>query len=146
MRFVWVDGKKRPLHRLIVEELLGRPLAPDEFVRHHDGDLLNNDPDNLVVITRQEHFERSMTAGAEEPWLEDEKDVAVRLYCAGMTIDEVARALDRSYSSTRRMLMRYGVLRPPQLSRRMRTRTRVGSTSSTYGSVDSALDPVRPQR
>src|SRR5215218_7139767 len=40
MRFVWVDGKKRPLHRLIMEEQLGRPLRPDEVVRHRDGDLL----------------------------------------------------------------------------------------------------------
>jgi len=145
-RFVWVDGKKRPLHRLIMEELSGRPLRPDEIVRHRDGDLLNNDPDNLVVVSREEHFELSMCAEAREPWSEEEKDDAVRLYCAGMTIDEVARAVHRSYSSTRRTLMLYGVLRPPHLSRRIRTRTRVGGTSDAYSRDDSALDLVRPRR
>ncbi len=31
MRFVRVDGKKRPLHRLLVEERLGRKLRADEI-------------------------------------------------------------------------------------------------------------------
>ena len=44
MRFVWIDGKKRPLHRLIMERELGRPLRSDEIVLHRDGDLLNNEP------------------------------------------------------------------------------------------------------
>jgi hypothetical protein len=117
MRFVSVDGKKRPLHRLIVEKTLGRPLGSDEIVRHPDGDLLNNDPDNLVVVSRQEHFELSMTTGTKRPWTEDEKDEAVRLYCEGMTIDEVADAVGRSYSATRRLLARWGVLRTPQQTR-----------------------------
>jgi hypothetical protein len=32
-----------------------------------------------------------------------------RLYCRGMTIDEVAGGVGRSYSATRRLLMRRGV-------------------------------------
>jgi hypothetical protein len=126
MHFVWVDGKKRPLHRLIVEELLGRPLGPEEVVCHRDGDLLNNDPDNLFVVSRREHFERSMDVHAKEPWMEDEKDDAVRLYCTGMTIDEVARALGRSYSATRRLLARWGVLRTPATTRFLRAHRHKG--------------------
>jgi transposase-like protein len=61
-----------------------------------------------------------MNAGAKEPWTEDEKDDAVRLYCAGMTIDEVAHALGRSYSATRRILRRWGVLRTPGHTRTFR--------------------------
>jgi HNH endonuclease len=67
MRFVWVDGKKRPLHRLVMEEQLGRPLRSDEIVRHRDGDLVNNDPTNLVVLSRREHFELSMATEAKRP-------------------------------------------------------------------------------
>lgn len=50
-----------------------------------------------------------MTAEAREPWTEEEIDDAVRLYCRGMTIDEVAGGVGRSYSATRRLLMRWGV-------------------------------------
>jgi hypothetical protein len=120
MRFVCVNGKKRPLHRLIMEDKLGRPLRSDEVVRHRDGDLLNNDLANLILVSREEHFELSMAAEVKEPWTEDEKDEAVRLYCAGMTIDEVARALGRSYSATRRLLGRWGVLRTPAATRFLR--------------------------
>jgi HNH endonuclease len=120
MRFVWVNGTKRPLHRLIMEEKLGRPLRRDEVVRHRDGDLLNNDLGNLVVVSREEHLCLSMTSEAKEPWSEDEKDDAVRLYCKGMTVDEVAGAVGRSYSATRRFLGRWGVLRTPHATRAMR--------------------------
>jgi hypothetical protein len=120
MRFVSVDGKKRPLHRLIIEEQLGRKLQSDEIVRHVDGDLLNNDLTNLVVVSREEHFELSMTSESKEQWSEDEKDQAVRLYGSGMTIDEASRAVGRSYHATRRLLERYGVLRTPQQTRRLK--------------------------
>jgi hypothetical protein len=120
MCFVSVNGKKRPLHRLIMEDRLGRALGSDEIVRHRDGDLLNNDPANLILVSREEHFELSMAAEAKEPWTEDEKDAAVRFYCAGMTIDEVALALGRSYSATRRLLGRWGVLRTPAATRFLR--------------------------
>lgn len=94
------------------------------IVRHRDGDLLNNDPANLLVVSRQEHFELSMAAEAKEPWTEDEKDDAVRLYCGGMTIDEVAGAVGRSYSATRRMLARLAVLRTPAATRAVRCRAK----------------------
>jgi HNH endonuclease len=120
MRFMWVNGKKRPLHRLVMEAELGRPLRSDEIVRHRDGNLLNNDPGNLVVVSREEHFQLSMASEVREPWTEEEKDDAVRLYCEGMTIDEVACAIGRSYSATRRLLARYAVLRTPQATRALK--------------------------
>lgn len=43
------------LHRLIMEEYLGRKLAPDEVVHHIDGDKLNNDISNLRVMKNGEH-------------------------------------------------------------------------------------------
>jgi HNH endonuclease/Homeodomain-like domain len=124
MRFVRRSGKKRPLHRLIMEEELGRPLGPDEIVRHLDGDLMNNHRGNLAVVSREEHFELSMASEVKVPWSEEEKDDAVRFYCEGMTIDEVARALGRSYSATRRLLRRWGVLRPPAVTRFVRAHRR----------------------
>lgn len=58
----------RPMHRLIVEAVLGRALSPDEPVWHLDRDLTNNDPFNLFLfatmadmwraIARQDYPER----------------------------------------------------------------------------------------
>lgn len=43
-------------HRWVVEELvLGRQLSVDEVVHHIDFDKRNNNPDNLMVMTRAEH-------------------------------------------------------------------------------------------
>ena len=42
-------------HRLIMSEVLGRPLEDFEDVHHKDENRLNNDPSNLEVITRSEH-------------------------------------------------------------------------------------------
>ena len=40
-------------HRVVAEEMLGRPLAPGEVVHHRDGDKLNNSPENLEVLPSQ---------------------------------------------------------------------------------------------
>lgn len=42
-------------HRLVMERYLGRYLEPNEEVHHIDGDKLNNDISNLVVLTKMEH-------------------------------------------------------------------------------------------
>ena len=43
------------LHTLIGEMKIGRALKKDEVVHHIDGDILNNHPDNLAVMTRAAH-------------------------------------------------------------------------------------------
>ena len=43
----------RHTHRVIVEQILGRPLAPGEVVHHIDGNKQNNNPDNLMVLQNQ---------------------------------------------------------------------------------------------
>lgn len=46
-------GRKRRTHRVVAEELLGRPLLPTEVVHHRDGNGQNNAPENLVVLGSQ---------------------------------------------------------------------------------------------
>lgn len=47
--------KGRGQHVVVMEELLGRNLLPDECVHHKDGNRSNNSPDNLELMTRAEH-------------------------------------------------------------------------------------------
>lgn len=41
--------------RFLIEKELGRELLPNEDVHHKDGDVTNNDIDNLEVILHGEH-------------------------------------------------------------------------------------------
>lgn len=50
-----IRGKRKLLHRVILENVLGRELTPDELVHHKDGNKENNRPDNLMLTTRREH-------------------------------------------------------------------------------------------
>ncbi|MGX9688605.1 HNH endonuclease signature motif containing protein [Deinococcus wulumuqiensis] len=47
------SGKRVLAHRWIAEQSLGRPLLPREVVHHKDGNSLNNDPNNLIVLPSQ---------------------------------------------------------------------------------------------
>ena len=38
-------------HRAVAEAMIGRPLRPGEIVHHKDGNILNNDPVNLEVLS-----------------------------------------------------------------------------------------------
>lgn len=54
-RLISVNGKQRFEHRVIMEQLLGRPLTNGEEVHHKDGCPWNNDPSNLVVLAAAAH-------------------------------------------------------------------------------------------
>ena len=45
-------------HRIVAEQKLGRALRDGEVVHHIDGDIHNNEPDNLEVLSRLEHMRR----------------------------------------------------------------------------------------
>src|SRR5437879_13683 len=73
----WIEGGYRHLcvngvgiaeHRHIVEQREGRKLASNEVVHHVDGDPLNNDPANLVVLSRAEHHRLHATGSTRKRW------------------------------------------------------------------------------
>ena len=43
------------LHRKKIEDLIGRRLTSNEIVHHKDENKLNNNIDNLQIMTRGEH-------------------------------------------------------------------------------------------
>lgn len=77
----------------------------------HPRSSVNNDPDNLQVVTRRQHFYMHMVRDYDRPWGEEEIARAVALYAMGLSIDEVSREVGRSYYATRRRLSREAVLR-----------------------------------
>jgi hypothetical protein len=49
-----VNGRHE--HRVVMEQVLGRPLESHEIVHHKDGDKRNNAPENLEIMTRAQHY------------------------------------------------------------------------------------------
>ena len=45
-----------PLHRVLMENKLGRSLEPGEEVHHEDEDKSNNSLSNLKLLTKKEHI------------------------------------------------------------------------------------------
>ena len=45
-------------HRIVAEQILGRPLLPGEVVHHKDGNKRNNDPRNIFVFPSQAEHAR----------------------------------------------------------------------------------------
>lgn len=52
----YVKFHQRHMHRVVAEQMLGRPLEKGEIVHHKDGNKWNNDPSNLEVMSQSMHM------------------------------------------------------------------------------------------
>lgn len=53
-------GKYIYEYRLVAAEKIGRPLTADEIVHHVNGDVTDNRPENLEVMTQSDHIKRHL--------------------------------------------------------------------------------------
>ena len=98
------DGKTVAVHRLILEDKLGRPLREDEVCHHRDNNPLNNDPTNLEPMTRAEHLVHHLRNMPPVPWTTEQLERAIQLKKDGLKIDDIAIALGKGYYAVRRRL------------------------------------------
>lgn len=55
-------------HRLVMEEKLGRLIEEDEIVHHLDGNPLNNNVDNLIVMKKVDHDRSNVSLNVHKRW------------------------------------------------------------------------------
>jgi transposase-like protein len=118
--FIQHNGRRRALHRVLVEQREGRTLDRNEVVHHIDGNPLNNTLSNLTILSRAEHTRQHHSRVSKKRWSAEDKLRTVELYKTGMSMDEVARATGRPYSSTERVIVRAGEARTPRETRALR--------------------------
>ena len=51
-----INGKHRYIHKLMIENIYGHEIQPNERIIHRDGDKTNNRPQNLKIVSKNEKF------------------------------------------------------------------------------------------
>ena len=54
-KMIQINGKRKQLHRHILEQHLNHSLTINEIVHHKDGNIKNNNIENLEIMSREEH-------------------------------------------------------------------------------------------
>ena len=54
-KVVKIDKKYKYVHQKIMEDNIGRKISKGEVVHHVDGNKLNNNIDNLLLLRKEEH-------------------------------------------------------------------------------------------
>ena len=58
---------------MVMEEMIGRYLRPEEVVHHRDKDRKNNDPSNLELFSKNSEHLRAELTGNVPKWSEEGK-------------------------------------------------------------------------
>lgn len=76
---VKIDGVKHDYHRWLMEQKVGRKLGSDEIVHHLNENKLDNDINNLQIMTRAEHARLH----AKTPYFSEKARERAREYLSG---------------------------------------------------------------
>ena len=101
-------------HRVVAEQMIGRPLLPGEIVHHIDGNKQNNDPSNLQVMTQGDHLREHLAPNAgpiewqgrslyPKEWAEEFGISVHRFYGrrrAGWSMERIAATPTRKWSKS----------------------------------------------
>lgn len=107
-RAIKLNGKRVDMHRHIMEEHLGRGLTRDEVVHHIDGNPMNNDLSNLVVMSRSEHTKLHMKDAPNLHILttEDRRRITIERWSKG-AYDNIKKAVVSFDKKTKELVKIY---------------------------------------
>jgi hypothetical protein len=131
--FLSVKGTRIALHRWLMEQHLGRKLLSNEIIHHKDWNKLNNSLDNLELTTNSEHRKIHTIGRKIKRWTVEERERALYLNDAGMTIDLVAKLLGRPYSGTQAAIAK------------QRTTTQAAKERRCQDGQDGTIPPVQEE-
>src|SRR6478609_3116766 len=60
-------GREIREHRVVAEQMLGRPLLPTEHVHHRNKVKTDNRPENLEIVDERAHLEEHWRTGHYDP-------------------------------------------------------------------------------
>lgn len=108
----WQNGKQYRVHRLIMQQHLGRELNRNELVHHVDGDINNNDISNLQIVSRSQHVKQhsfgELTRFKQKHSLS--KELLSGLYqIQRLSIHKIAKMLGASPMTIWRNLKKHGI-------------------------------------
>jgi hypothetical protein len=64
---MWHNGRETYQHRVVAEQILGRPLESFEHVHHLNQVKTDNRPENLTVVDGRAHVEEHWREGHYDP-------------------------------------------------------------------------------
>jgi hypothetical protein len=75
--YIYVRGKskKKLMQRVVMEEIVGRPLMPSEEVHHINGNHIDNRPENLFIVSKREHSRLHFNLFVEVQKLKRENEI-----------------------------------------------------------------------
>jgi len=103
-------------HRLIMEEYLGRYLTPEEVVHHKNGDRLDNNIENLQLLTGK-GAHRKLHEADKQYYLDDFRDYILKRYNSGVGAHVIAREVNSHKSCVLKWLKKNNIKRRPPKKR-----------------------------